>query len=222
MNFDPAPVLLTVKLAILTTGILAITGIPIAYFLSFSKSRFVPALDAIVTLPLVLPPTVLGFYMLLAFAPTHFPGSYFYKSFNMRLVFTFWGILIGSVLFSLPFMVKSLQSGFSSVPIVYVEAAYTLGKTKWETLWFVILPNASQFLFTGCILSFLHTIGEFGVVLMLGGSIPGETKVLSISIFEAVEAMDYSLAHIYSGLIISVTLVLLLFIRKYKSGRIDI
>ena len=193
---------ITFQLAAITTLILLIIGIPLAYFLSRSRSRVKPFLEALISMPLVLPPTVLGFYLLLAFSPQSMLGNTLDTYFDIRLVFTFAGLVIGSVIYSLPFMVHPIQSGLENLPTNLTEAAYTLGKSKTVTLFRVLLPNIKPSLLTGIVLSFAHTVGEFGVVLMIGGSIPGETKVASVAIYEMVEIMDYSMAHIYSAIMV--------------------
>jgi molybdate transport system permease protein len=161
---------------------------------------------------LVLPPTVLGFYLLLAFSPENLLGSWLERYFDLRLVFTFEGLVVASVFYSLPFMIQPLQSGFRSVPFSLVEAAYSLGKSRWTTLRKVILPNMSAAILSACILTFAHTIGEFGVVLMVGGNIPGITQVVSISIYDEVEAMNYSLANYYSLILLVFSFLILSFV----------
>ena len=155
---------ITFQLAAITTLILLIIGIPLAYFLSRSRSRVKPFLEALISMPLVLPPTVLGFYLLLAFSPQSMLGNTLDTYFDIRLVFTFAGLVIGSVIYSLPFMVHPIQSGLENLPTNLTEAAYTLGKSKTVTLFRVLLPNIKPSLLTGIVLSFAHTVGEFGVV----------------------------------------------------------
>ena len=199
---DFEPFYLTFKLAVTTTLLLFIIGVPISYWLAFSSSRLKVIADAFVGLPLVLPPSVLGFYLLLAFSPENAFGKFLDTYLDLRLVFSFPGLVVASVIYSMPFMIQPLQSGFNTVPRNLVEASYTLGKTKWTTLVKVLLPNIKGALFTGCILSFAHTIGEFGVVLMVGGNIPHETRVISISIYDEVEAMNYHNANVYSSILL--------------------
>ncbi|MEO7991880.1 MAG: molybdate ABC transporter permease subunit [Chryseolinea sp.] len=199
---DFGPFYLTLKLAVTTTVILFIVGIPISYWLAFSSSRFKVILEAVVGLPLVLPPSVLGFYLLLAFSPENSFGKFLDTHFDLRLVFTFPGLVIASVIYSIPFMVQPIQSGFRVLPKNLMEASYTLGKSKVTTLIEVLLPNIKSALLTGCILSFAHTIGEFGVVLMVGGNIPNETRVISIAIYDEVEAMNYHQANVYSSILL--------------------
>lgn len=214
LDFDP--LWLTLKLALLTTFVLSIITIPIAYWLTFSSFRFRFVIETILNLPLVLPPTVLGFYLLILFSPNHWLGRWIEDVFHFRMAFSFLGILIGSVLFSLPFMLQAFQVGFSSVSRIYIETAIVLGKSKWTILFKVILPNCKPAILVGMILTFAHTIGEFGVVLLIGGSIPGKTKVASIAIFEEVEAMNFQSAHIYSAILVAISMFVLLVIFRYK------
>ncbi len=203
--------LLTFKLAFITTFVLLLIGIPVAYFLAFSRFRFKPFIETVVSMPLVLPPTVLGFYFLVFLGTESVIGK-FLEHFGIKLVFTFEGLVVGSVLYSLPFMVHPLQSGFQSVPKSLIEASYTLGKSKLETLFKVLLPNVKPSILTGIVLTFAHTIGEFGVVLMIGGSIPGETRVASIAIYEEVEALNYDKAGDYAFILLVITFLILLIV----------
>jgi molybdate transport system permease protein len=207
---DFAPFYLTLKLALTTTAILLMVGIPIAYWLAFSTVRGKVILEALIGLPLVLPPTVLGFYLLLAFSPENAFGNFLETYLDVRLVFSFPGLVIASVIYSLPFMIQPIQSGFRTIPKNLIEAAYTLGKRRMTTLWKVILPNVKNSLLTGIILTFAHTVGEFGVVLMIGGNIPHETRVISVAIYDQVEAMDYAQANIYSGILLVFSFIVLL------------
>lgn len=207
---DWEPLLLTFKLAALTTAILCLLGIPLAWWLAFTRCRLKAVAETLVAMPLVLPPSVLGFYLLLAFSPQSALGAFLDSHFHLRLVFSFSGLVIGSVLFSLPFMVQPVQSGFQSLPASLAEAAYTLGKSRLQTLAFVLLPNIKPALLSGVVLSFAHTVGEFGVVLMIGGNIPGETRVASIAIFTEVEALNYATANFYAGVLFAVSFVVLL------------
>ncbi|TXB62030.1 molybdate ABC transporter permease subunit [Phaeodactylibacter luteus] len=189
---------LTFQLAGATTLILLVLGIPLAYGLSKSQSRAKPLAEALISMPLVLPPTVLGFYLLLAFSPSSALGAWLSETAGLKLVFTFSGLVAGSVIYSLPFMVQPLQSGFENLPRHLAEASYSLGKSRWETLIKVELPNIKPALLTGIVLAFAHTVGEFGVILMIGGNIPGQTRVASIAIYDEVEAMNYGLANQYA------------------------
>ncbi len=202
---------LTFKLAAVTTAILLVISIPLASFLVFSKMRFKSIIETIVSMPLVLPPSVLGFYLLLAFSPTSAIGS-FLTQHGIRLAFSFEGLVIGSILFSLPFMVHPIQSALSQVPLSIIEASYTLGKSKIETMLKVILPTIRHGLISGIVLAFAHTVGEFGVILMIGGNIPGETRVASIAIYDEVESLNYAMAHQYALTLFAVTFAILLLV----------
>jgi len=203
---------LTFQLAGITTLILLFIGIPLGYFLSQTKSKLKPVIEALVSMPLVLPPSVLGFYLLLAFSPKNSFGSWLEETFDLRLVFSFEGLIIASVIFSLPFMVHPIQSGFSSLSKSLKEASFVLGKSRLETLLYVLLPNIKPSLLTGIVISFAHTVGEFGVVLMIGGNIAGETKLASIAIYDEVEALNYDLANQYAFTLFIISFVILLFV----------
>lgn len=215
---DVSPFILTFKLALITTLILFVLSLPLAYWLAHSQSKVKPFIEAIVSLPLVLPPTVLGFYLLIVFSPNNWLGAVIKDTFGIELVFSFPGIVIGSIIYSLPFMVQPLQTGFKSLPTSLTEASYLLGKTKIQTLFRVLLPNIKQFIITALVLTFAHTVGEFGVVLMIGGNIPDKTKVISIAIYDEVESLNYSNAHSYSIVLMVITFIILLLVywRKYK------
>lgn len=201
---------LTFQLAGTTTVFLLFIGVPIAYLLAYSKWRIKPLLEALISMPLVLPPTVLGFYLLLAFSPESALGLWLDQWLGLRLVFTFQGLVVGSIIYSLPFMVQPIQSGFEHLPVHLAEASYVLGKTKRETLFRVLLPNIKHSLLTGIVLSFAHTVGEFGVILMIGGNIPGETRVASIAIYDEVEGLNYALANQYALVLVAFTFSILL------------
>lgn len=212
--------LLTVKLSFLTTIILIFLGIPLAYYLAYSKSKLKPLLHTVISLPLVLPPTVIGYYLLAAFSPENTFGGFMRKTLNFNLSFTFEGILIGSIIYSLPFMVQPIESGLTGIPQSLKEASYTLGKSKFETLLKVLLPNIKHSLLTAIVLTFAHTVGEFGIVLMIGGAIPGETKVASIAIFNEVEALNYSSANAYSLILFSFSFFILLGVYLIRNRQI--
>ncbi|WP_114748719.1 molybdate ABC transporter permease subunit [Pleomorphovibrio marinus] len=218
---DFTPFWISIKLAGITTLVLFLLGVPLAYWLAFNPRRYKVLLEAVVALPLVIPPTVLGFYLLVALSPENGLGALLDRYFDLRLVFTFEGLVFASVFYSLPFMVQPLQSGFRSVPETLVEAAYSLGKNTWTTLIHVILPNMTGSLLTAGILTFAHTIGEFGVVLMIGGNIPGVTQVISISIYDEVEAMNYGLANHYSLilLVFSFLILCLVYLFNYRQRK---
>jgi len=208
-----ATLLLTGKLAGLTTVILFFLGFPLAYLLAFMRFRFKAFVEALINMPLVLPPTVLGFYLLVAYSPQHLPGSILEEWFGLRLAFTFEGILISSVLFSLPFMIQPLQNGLKAIPSSYKEAAYTLGKSRFETFLKVLVPNMKPSIITAIAMTFAHCIGEFGVIIMVGGNMPGETRVASIAIYDEVQALNYEVANQYSMVlfILSVGLLTLIY-----------
>lgn len=211
-----SPIWLTLKLALNTTLILFVIAIPLAHWLSGKRSVFRLIVEAIVSMPLVLPPTVIGFYLLLAFSPAHFFGNWLEQVFNIRLVFSYGGLLIASVIYSLPFMVHPVQSGLSSLPPSLKEAAYSLGKSPWQTLLKVLLPNIKPSLLTGIVLTFAHTVGEFGVVLMIGGNIPDKTRTASIAIYDEVDAFNYHDANIYAGILLVLSFVILLILYSYN------
>ena len=202
---------LTFKLAAITTAILLFIAIPLASFIVFSKIRFKSVIETIVSMPLVLPPSVLGFYLLIAFSPSSAIGT-FLGDHGIHLAFSFEGLVVGSVLFSLPFMVHPIQAALSQVPHSIFEAAYTLGKSKIQTMFHVILPTIRHGLISGMVLAFAHTVGEFGVILMIGGNIPGETRVASIAIYDEVETLNYAVAHQYALTLFVVTFAILLLV----------
>lgn len=204
--------LLTAKLALSTTLILFVIGLPIAALLAFTRFRLKVVFEALINMPMVLPPTVIGYYLLVAFSPQHAFGSFLERWFDLRLAFTFQGVLIASVIFSLPFMVQPLQNGFVALPKSYREAAYTLGKSKMETFFRVLVPNIKPSIVTGIAMTFAHSIGEFGIVLMVGGNMPGETRVASIAIYDEVQSLNYTTANHYSLILFAVSFVLLVII----------
>lgn len=210
MSYDWQPLLLTFKLAGITALILCCIGVPFAWWLSQTRVRLKPVLEALVSMPLVLPPSVLGFYLLLAFSPTHWFGGWVEQVAGLKLAFSFTGLVIASVIFSFPFLVHPVQSGFQNLPASLSEAAYTLGKSRWQTFWHVLLPNIKPQLLAGVVLAFAHTIGEFGVVLMIGGNMPGQTRVASIAIYDEVEAMNYGAANFYALVLFGVCFSILL------------
>ncbi|WP_297813783.1 molybdate ABC transporter permease subunit [uncultured Helicobacter sp.] len=201
---------LTFEIASITTFILLLLAIPLGYFLAFTHSRIAPILEAIVSMPLVLPPSVLGFYLLIAFSPQSILGKFLLETFNLKLVFSFEGLIVGSVIFSLPFMVNPIQAGFVTLPKSLFEAALTLGKSRLSILYFVLLPNISRSVLVGVVVTFAHTIGEFGVVMMIGGNIQGQTRVASIAIYDEVESLNYVLAHQYALTLFILTFSILL------------
>ena len=207
---DLSPLWLSCKLALIVTILLFVISIPLAYWLSYSKFRLKTVAEVIVTLPLVLPPSVLGFYLLVAFSPENTFGKFIDTYFNLRLVFTFTGLVVASVIYSLPFMVNPMVAGFKNLPASLKEASFTLGKSKFTTLVKILLPNIRASLLTGIVMTFAHTIGEFGVVLMVGGSIPKETRVVSIAVYDEVESMNYHNANVYALILFAFTFLILL------------
>jgi len=220
-NLDWQPILLTLRLAAATTLLLLLFGIPLAWVVFRAPAVLRLPLRALVSMPLVLPPSVLGFYMLLAFSPAYGPGRFLHEAFDISLAFTFPGLVLGSVLFSLPFMVNPLIAGFESQPRSLGEAAQVLGKSRLDALLRVQLPNLRPFLLEGAALAFAHTLGEFGVVLMIGGKIPGVTKVASIAVFDEVESLHFAAAHAYSLCLfaLSFTLLIALFALNRRAPR---
>jgi len=204
------PFILSFKLAAITSSILFMIALPLAWYLSQTRSKVKPVLEAVTALPIVLPPSVLGFYMLWALSANSPIGAFFEELFGFKLAFSFPGLVVASCFYSMPFMVQPLQSGFESLNKNMIEASYIAGKSRWTTLLKVALPNIKPSLMTALIVTFAHTVGEFGVVLMVGGSIPGETKVASVAIYDMVEMMDYTSAHIYSAIMIVMSFLVLL------------
>ena len=189
------PVRLTLTLAAINTVLLLLIGTPIAWWLARSRSRWREMAAAVVAMPLVLPPTVLGFYLLIALGPNG-PGGWVASLWGGRtLAFSFTGLVIGSLFYSLPFMVQPLRNAFVAVGVEPLEAAATLGATSWQRFWRVVLPLARPGYITGAVMTFAHTVGEFGVVLMIGGNIPGETKVIAIALYDYVERLQWGEAH---------------------------
>jgi molybdate transport system permease protein len=215
---DLNPLVLTFELAVVTTVILFFVSVPIAYWLAYGKWKIKPVVEALVSMPLVLPPTVIGFYMLLAFSPSNAFGAWLENWIGLRLVFSFEGLVLGSVIYSLPFMVQPIQAGFSNLSPDLKKASYVMGKSRMTTLIQVLLPNIKTSLLTGVILAFAHTIGEFGVVLMIGGNISGKTRVASIAIYDQVESLNYEAANAYSLILFAITFVILLSVYLLNGG----
>lgn len=205
-----APFILSFKLASVTTLILFILSVPLAWWLSQTHSKTKPFFEALTALPIVLPPSVIGFYILVVLSQNSPVGAFFNDYFGIQLIFNFQGLVIASCFYSLPFMVQPLQSGFESLNKNMLEASYISGKSQFQTLFSIALPNIKPALLTAIIVTFAHTVGEFGVILMVGGSIPEETKVASVAIYEMVEIMDYKNAHIYSAIMLIMSFLVLL------------
>src|ERR1035437_6976514 len=199
----------TFKLALSTTLILILIGLPVANWLAFSRYRFKPVIEALVSMPMVLPPSVIGYYMLVIYSPRYWFGEWLGRVFDVRLAFSFEGVLIASVIFSLPFMIQPIHNGLRALPDSLREASYTLGKSKTKTFFRVLLPNIKPSVITAIALTFAHTIGEFGIVLMVGGNMPGKTRVASIAIYDEVQALNYDNANRYAFILFMVSLVLL-------------
>jgi molybdate transport system permease protein len=208
---------LTVALASITTVLLLILGTPLAWWLSRRRGNLPAALEAVVAMPLILPPTVLGFYLLLLFAPDTALGSFWQQLTGSQLAFSFSALVIGSVIYSLPFVVQPLQSAFQRVPEGLLQAAATLGASPLDQFRSVVLPLTRRSFITAASLGFAHTVGEFGVVLMIGGNIPGETQVLSIALYDSVESLRFGEAHRLAGALVIFSLVLLFLL--YRSDR---
>ena len=206
---DFSPFYLSFKLAFISTLILLVFCVPLAYFLSRVSFNGKSVIEAIISLPLVLPPSVLGFYILVFLSPYSAIGSFFEEHFGIRLVFNFTGLVIASCIYSLPFMFAPLLGAFNSLPKNIIEASYTLGKGRITTMLKIALPNIKPSLLNAIIISFAHTLGEFGVVLIIGGSLSRETKVASIAIYEATEMLDFTTAHIYSGIMLAISFFVL-------------
>jgi molybdate transport system permease protein len=201
---------LTLRLAVGTTAILLVVALPLAWWIASGRGAGKALVQAVVALPLVLPPTVLG--------PLSAPGRMLVRVLGHPLAFSFAGLLVGSVIYSLPFAVQPLVSGFAAVDGAYVEAAAGLGASPWRTFWSVVLPLTRGSLLTSAVLSFTHTVGEFGVVLMLGGNIPGATRTLSISLYDQVEEFNYAAANRTALLLVAVSLAALILIYSRRGG----
>ncbi|MBK3757943.1 molybdate ABC transporter permease subunit [Stutzerimonas frequens] len=217
---DLAAIWLTLKLASVTTLLLLLLGTPLAWWLARTRSRLRGPIGAVVALPLVLPPTVLGFYLLVALGPNG-PIGQLTQSLGLGLLpFTFAGLVVGSVLYSMPFVVQPLQNAFEAIGERPLEAAATLRAGPWDTFFSVVLPLARPGFITAGILGFAHTVGEFGVVLMIGGNIPEKTRVVSVQIYDHVEAMEYAQAHWLAGgmLLFSFLVLLMLYGSRFRQG----
>ena len=211
--------LLTGKLAVCTTAVLLIIGFPLAYLLAYKRFFMKSLLEALINMPMVLPPTVLGFYMLVAYSPENAFGGFLEQYFDVRLAFSFGGVLLASIIFSLPFMVQPLQNGLTAIPESLREASATLGKSPLTTFFRVLVPNMVPSIITAVAMTFAHCIGEFGVVIMVGGNMPGQTRVASIAIYDEVQAMNYETANKYSLVLFLISLVLLTIIYSMNSPK---
>lgn len=203
---DLSALWITIQLAATTVMVLLLIGTPLAWWLASTRSRLRPIVEAIVALPIVLPPTVLGFYLLIALGPS----GPFGRVANLSVAFTFIGLVIASVLYSMPFVIQPLQGAFEAVGMAPLEAAWSLRASKFDAFLTVLSPIALRGYISAIVLGFAHTIGEFGVVLMVGGAIPGQTRVLSTTIFEHVEAMEYGQAHAIAAALLAFSFLVLL------------
>lgn len=200
---------LSLRLALTVSVILLIVAVPLAHWLAFSRRRWKFFFEAIVSLPIVLPPTVLGFYVLVAIGPLSPVGRWYQAITGQPLAFTFAGLVVGSVLYSLPFAVQPMATSFAAIDRKLMDASAMLGASRWRTFWRIVLPLGAPGVITGFVLSFAHTLGEFGVVLMIGGNIPGATRTISILIFDQVEALDYAAANHAALLLLGLCFALL-------------
>ena len=213
---DLGPLWLTLHLALVTTAILLVLGTPISWWLATTTSRLKPAVEAVTALPLVLPPTVLGFYLLVILSPTSFLGGLWVEVTGDALTFSFSGLVVASIFYSLPFMVQPLQSAFETVGRGPMEAAASLRASPLDAFLNVTVPLSARGFLTAAVLTFAHTIGEFGVVLMVGGNIPGRTRVISIAIYEHVETLRYTEAHVLSAVLVAFSFCVLLLIYTFN------
>ncbi|MEQ8936696.1 MAG: molybdate ABC transporter permease subunit [Amphiplicatus sp.] len=217
---DPGPIFLTIQLALATTAALFVIGTPLAWWLATTRSRLKPVIEAVTALPLVLPPTVIGFYLLIAMSPSSPIGAFWISATGDTLTFSFAGLVVASIVYSLPFMVQPLQAAFESVGRGAMEAAASLRARPLDAFFSVAAPLSARGFLTAAILTFAHTVGEFGVVLMVGGNIPERTKTVSIAIYEHVETLRYDEAHALSAILLvfsfAVLLVVYAFNRRYR------
>ena len=220
---DFTPFYVTFKLATLTTLILFVIGVPLGYFMAFSKWKGKVLLESVLMLPIVLPPTVLGFYFLQFLGPSSGFGGFFESTFGFSLAFTFPGILLGSLIFCTPFMLTPIINGFRGIPKNMIESTYLLKKSRKSALWYVYLPYIKKNLLNGILLTFAHTIGEFGLVLMIGGKM-ADTNVASVAIYDEMNAMNYDKVHVYAVILLGISFILilslLLFTRKSNQTRV--
>ena len=207
---DYQPLILSFKLALLTTFILLPLAIPLAYWFSGKQYFWKLLIEACFTMPLVLPPSVLGFYLLVAFNPSHNPAKWLLEHLNIDLAFSFKGLLVGSIIYSLPFMLGPIKAAFQQLPTSLKQASFAIGKTKIQTFYYILLPNMKAAIASGMVLTLAHTLGEFGVVLMIGGNIPGKTRLASMAIYDSVETMNYAEAYTYSYILFAITFILVL------------
>lgn len=209
-------IFLTLKLAFVSTALLLIIGIPLAWWLSQTHSKWKIIIESVITLPLILPPTVLGYYLLVAFSPEAVVGGLWGTLFDSSLVFSFTGLVIGSMLYSLPFVVQPIRDGFKNIDPELLDVAQTMGASFGQRFKLIVLPLTRPMLITGAVLGFAHTMGEFGVVLLIGGNIPGETRVVSIALFDYVESLQMQQANALAGLLLVFSFVVLLGVNYFN------
>ena len=210
------PIWLTLKLALVSTLVLLILGIPFAWWLAQRRGWLIDTLNTLVALPLVLPPTVIGFYLLLVMSPESPLGSWLDNTFGLILPFSFTGLVIGSVIYSLPFVIQPVRNAFAAIGPEPLETAATLRANPVDAFFTVALPLARPGILTAAVLGFAHTLGEFGVVLLIGGNIPGETRVVSIAIYDQVETLEWANAHWLSGIMLVISFLLLLVMQRLQ------
>ena len=218
---DFGPFILSLKLAVISTFFLLFIGFIIVYMIHFYSFKARPLLKAIVSLPLVLPPSVLGYYLLISLQSESFLGKLANSLFGIQLVFSFPGLVVASIIYSLPFMVNPILSAMEGLPQSFEDASYTLGKSKWQTFLWVQIPNIKPSIIVASTMAFAHTIGEFGVILMIGGNIPGETRVASIAIYNEVETLNYAQADIYAAILLIFSVVVLALVYLLQDKRVQ-
>ena len=209
-NLDYTPFLISLKLSVITTFTLFWLCVFLAYFMAYKNFKGKSVIESVISLPLVLPPSVLGFYLLVFLSPYSALGKFFDENFGIRFVFNFSGLVIASCIYSLPFMFSPLLSGFRSLPLSLSQASWSLGKGFFTTLFRVLLPAMKPSVLSAIVICFAHTMGEFGVVLMIGGSVSAQTKVASIAIYESTEILDFASAHLYSAIMLIFSFLVLL------------
>ena len=217
---DFTPFLISLKLSIIVTTLLIVITLPVSYYFAFSKNRINIAVESLLTIPLVMPPTVLGFYLLLLFSRNSIIGKFFSDTLGLPLVFSFAGIALASCVYSFPFVFQPLKAGFESFDRTMIEASYTLGKSRFSTFISVVLPGIRPSLITAVSMCFAHTMGEFGAVLMIGGNIPGVTRVASIAVYDKVEQLDYMSAHLYSLILLILSFAILITVNYVNQKRV--
>ena len=222
LQSDLTALWLTVKLAFITAVLLLIFCIPVAYKLAGYKGKFKPFLEALIAMPLVLPPTLLGFYLLVLFSPTHAVGQFWFWLTGTQLAFSFQGVVIGSLFYSLPFVMQPLVAGFKQINHTYNEAAIALGLSHFKRFFYLILPLLKPSIGSAFALGFAHTLGEFGLVLMIGGNIQGETQVVSIALYDHVESLNYAAAHQLSLILLAISFACLVLLFKFNKSIVGV